>query len=186
MIFGVIGCLAFGLFVVYDINSVNRNHRIFHSLFGVGCFLFLISNIGLLSHYFTRQYLKSVKSVIFVLLAIVFLALLIYTLFFALPFQETYIKEEGQPKVYDKGMYALCRHPGVLWLFFFYIFSSMAMRSREMIMWGCIYSVLNLCYVIFQDYYTFEKCFSDYTKYKTYTPFLIPNRKSIMRCKRTW
>ena len=44
-----------------------------------------------------------------------FLCLLIYTLFFALPFEETYCEENKLRAAYTEGMYGLCRHPGVLW-----------------------------------------------------------------------
>ncbi len=44
-----------------------------------------------------------------------FLALLIYTLFFALPFEETYCEENKLRAAYTEGVYGLCRHPGVLW-----------------------------------------------------------------------
>ena len=47
--------------------------------------------------------------------AMCFLALLIYTLFFALPFEETYCEENRLRAAYTEGVYGLCRHPGVLW-----------------------------------------------------------------------
>ena len=44
-------------------------------------------------------------------------AALIYTLFFALPFDETYAKQNNGRYVCDRGVYALCRHPGILCFF---------------------------------------------------------------------
>ena len=50
-------------------------------------------------------------SAVFLTAAILFLGLLIYTLFFALPFDETYVKENHERLAYTEGVYALCRHP---------------------------------------------------------------------------
>ena len=85
----------------------------------------------------------------------------------------------------DFGMYALCRHPGVLWFFLFYFCLGIALYPAELIYAGIFYSILNLCYVIFQDHWTFPLTFADYENYKRTTPFLIPNQRSIRRAIQT-
>lgn len=114
--------------------------------------------------------------------AVVFLGLLIYTLFFALPFEETYCEESKLRAAYTEGIYGLCRHPGVLWFAGAYLCMwGMTGGWREgsyflcMIFW-------NYLYIIFQDLWTFPRTFFNYEEYQISTPFLIPNRKSIQVC----
>ena len=117
--------------------------------------------------------------------SIVFLGMLIYTLFFALPFEETYCEENKLRAAYTEGMYGLCRHPGVLWFAGAYLCmwgmsvdGSMGFIFLLMIFW-------NYLYIIFQDLWTFPRTFFNYKEYQQSTPFLIPNRKSIRVCLRT-
>lgn len=112
-----------------------------------------------------------------------FLCLLVYTLFFALPFEETYVEESRYREAYTEGMYALCRHPGVLWFAGVYLCIAMLWKSEEGILFSAVMVLLNLFYVIFQDVYSFPRTFSNYQEYKKSTPFLIPNGKSIQRCR---
>jgi hypothetical protein len=67
----------------------------------------------------------------------------------------------------------------------FYFFLGLALEIPLLLTAACIYSGLNIIYVIFQDRWTFMKTFEDYESYKTDTPFLLPNLKSIKRCLRT-
>jgi protein-S-isoprenylcysteine O-methyltransferase Ste14 len=114
-----------------------------------------------------------------------FFLLLIYTLFFALPFEETYVTQNGC-KTYDRGMYALCRHPGVLWFTGCYLFLWMTFGGKELLLLAMINCLLNFLYVVLQDGVTFPRVFTDYNIYKQRVPFLIPTVKSIQMCIRTW
>ena len=107
---------------------------------------------------------------------------LIYTLFFALPFEETYCEDNKLRAAYTEGMYGVCRHPGVLWF-----------AGAYLCMWGMfggwkqgIYFLLmifwNYLYIIFQDLWTFPQTFFNYREYQKNTPFLIPNKESIQAC----
>jgi protein-S-isoprenylcysteine O-methyltransferase Ste14 len=126
-----------------------------------------------------------VRMGIFGVFTALFFSLLIYTLFFALPFKNTYIETEGSPKVCQSGVYALCRHPGVLWFIGFYAFFGITLQLPLLLIAAVIFSLLNVFYVIFQDNWTFMKIFVNYAEYKKVTPFLIPNNKSIKRCLQT-
>ena len=96
-----------------------------------------------------------------------------------------YCEENKLRAAYTEGMYGLCRHPGVLWF-----------AGAYLCMWGMvggwkhgIYFLLmifwNYLYIIFQDLWTFPRTFFNYKEYQQSTPFLIPNRKSILVCLRT-
>ena len=179
----VFGMVAFGLFVLYDLNSVLWKRRWMHPSFLTGCVLLLLSTVlQICSALKTVQI--NVSFITFFILSLLFFGLMIYTLFFALPFEKTYMGTDEKPQVYDQGMYALCRHPGVLWFFFFYLFLGLALRPSHMLRNGMIYSLLNLFYIIMQDFWTFPKTFADYGTYKEKTPFLIPTRVSVKRALR--
>ena len=107
------------------------------------------------------------------------LGALIYSLFFALPFSGTYCAQPQSPQVCDRGVYALCRHPGVLCFLGVYVFLGAAALPSPLLAHGMVYSFLNLCYVIFQDLVTFPKTFCDYAAYRKRVPFLIPTRRSF-------
>ena len=104
---------------------------------------------------------------------------MLYALFIALPFQKTYMEIEKDNKVIDKGMYALCRHPGVLWFFFFYLFLWLA-SGKMIIMWaGIIWTIMDIIHVYVQERWLFPKNLRGYDQYQKRVPFLIPNARSI-------
>ena len=80
------------------------------------------------------------------------------TLFsFALPFEETYVRESRGRRVCRTGMYALCRHPGVLWYAGFYFSLYAALGGAPLLVLAVTGTVLDLLYAVFQDVWTFPK-----------------------------
>ena len=186
MIYYAIGFLVFGMYILYDVNSVLWNHRVLHASFLGGSVLLAGATV-----WQTVEVMRSGTTGwytwLFLVPAVFFLALLIYTLFFALPFEATYLQSDsGKAVVYDCGMYALCRHPGVLWFFLFYLCLGAAFYPSGILRTGLFYSVLNVGYIVFQDCWTFPHIFEDYGRYKETTPFLIPGRSSVLKMIRTW
>ena len=185
MIYIVMGLLAFLLFAAYDINSVTSKKYIISSFFFLGSFLLIAATAGIIIESFHDIQWHLGWMSIFGIFSLIFLVLLIYTLFFALPFNETYVKSDAIPKVYQNGFYALCRHPGVLWFMGFYFFLWLTLKIPLLLLAGIIFSCCNVMYVIFQDHWTFPRVFDDYNDYKKLTPFIIPTFKSIKRCLQT-
>lgn len=181
----IFGTISFILFMFYDLEQAgavsHRFHKMTKYFFTIGSVLLVLATVGLLwkMNLFTAEW--DGKCIIFLILSVVFLGLLIYTLFVALPFAETYVVQEAH-KTYDKKMYALCRHPGVLWFAGFYFCLWLAFGTKPLLVMAVWFSFLNFCYIILQDYYTFPKVFSDYEDYKKRVPFLIPDGKSLKRC----
>lgn len=186
------GVLGFLLFLLYDINSVTWKMKALHSSFAAGCILLVVGSTGLGYEALTAGGPAGIRDYILISLGVLNMFLLVYTLFFALPFKETYCSREDvgdgnyrveeKSNVCDRGVYALCRHPGVLWFFFFFFFCGLGLHSSLFMTGGMIFSACNLGYVIFQDIWTFPKTFSDYEEYKKKTPFLIPDLRSIKAC----
>lgn len=174
------GLIAFLLFFLYDLNSVLWKNRILHKLFLAGCFILVVATISMIQKTALIQR-PDVVSVIFLILTIASFLLFIYTLFFALPFDKTYKEVSGPADVYTGGVYSLCRHPGVLWMFFFYLFLGLLLKSRMIVIASAVYTIYNIAYVLLQDFWTFPKTLSGYGEYRERTPFLIPTPKSIRK-----
>lgn len=186
MLYLCTGILAFFLYYIYDLNSVCFHTRFFKSFFTIGSLLLAVSTVKLIWRA-AKSSLFSEFSIVSLCLAFIFLALLIYTLFFALPFKKTYGQSDSLPSVvHTTGMYAICRHPGVLWLSGFYFCTALSFQS--LLLWAAalIFSLLDIIYVILQDYYIFPKQFEGYAQYKDFAPFLLPNSKSLQRAAKTW
>ena len=183
----ILGTIAFILFMVYDLEQAgavsHRFHKMTKFFFTIGFVLLCAATISLLREEVSFSMVG--KQIVFLILAVVFLLLLVYTLFFALPFEETYVAQDAY-KTYDKKMYALCRHPGVLWFAGFYFCLWLAFGSGALLCMAVWFSSLNVAYIILQDYYTFPRIFSDYGEFKKRVPFLFPNGKSLKRCLDTF
>ena len=178
------GAAAFVLFVLYDINSVVWKKKYLQSFFPLGVLLLLASTgVCLLREYEGSRLARSLSAWLYLIPGAVSFGLTVYSLFFALPFTETYVHIPGKTVVCDRGMYALCRHPGVLWFCFGYLFLALAWGTG--LIWGMaiVYSLLNVGYVILQDRWTFPRTFDDYEGYRKRVPFLIPTAGSL---KRAW
>ena len=99
------------------------------------------------------------------------------TLFFALPAEASYAHPGEDRPVCASGVYALCRHPGVLWF-----------AGAYLCLWGgcgfplwaaVLYTVLDVLLVVFEDGWVFPARLSGYDDYRRTTPFLLPNRSSL-------
>lgn len=177
-----LGVLGFLCYFLYDVNSVGRIAGWMNRLFMIGTILIVVATSVL---FWKRRSVlfQTPMDLLWMAGGVFFLYLLIYTLFFALPFDETYVKESRYRKAYTDGVYALCRHPGVLWFAGMYLFAALLWKSLEGLIFFVVMVILNIFYIIFQDYYSFPKTFSNYREYQRSTPFLIPNRKSIQQCR---
>ena len=180
----ILGGIAFLLFAIYDLEQARIVPRRFHAIvqffFLIGFLLLMVATV--------HAVWGAVDTVVCDLklagglaLALLFFILLLYTLFFALPFEETYVTQTGK-RTYDKGMYALCRHPGVLWFAGFYFSLWFALGSAALLWIAILYSGLNVGYIILQDMVTFPRIFSDYEAYRQRVPFLLPTPASLKRC----
>ncbi|MDO4545348.1 MAG: hypothetical protein Q4C25_04260 [Bacillota bacterium] len=190
MWYGILGIIAFVLYFLYDINSVRWKNRILNCSFFLGTAMLVIATAGiiLVSRGDERlipmaDFGANLMTALVLALGLAFAALLVYTLFFAIPFEATYVKNMNNcPMVYKNGVYALCRHPGVLWFVGLFVCLGMEFSSTLVVSFGTLFCLLDVAYVIFQDRWTFMKTFEDYREYKTETPFLIPTKASIKKC----
>lgn len=181
----LLGMLGFLLFFLYDVNSFTWRSRLLHKSFALGVTLLAAATVLDLAAALRMGAFSGLKDLILLVAGALCLAALVYCLFFALPFAETYQDTDGPPAVCDRGVYALCRHPGVLGMLGMYLFWGLGALPATMLRNGLIFSGLNTVYVCFQDRMTFPRTFPDYPDYQKNVPFLIPTGASIRAAWRT-
>ena len=181
----LLGMLGFLLFFLYDVNSFTWCSRLLHKSFALGVTLLAAATVLDLAAALRMGAFSGLKDLILLVAGALCLAALVYCLFFALPFAETYQDTDGPPAVCDRGVYALCRHPGVLCMLGMYLFWGLGALPATMLRNGLIFSGLNTVYVCFQDRMTFPRTFPDYPDYQKNVPFLIPTGASIRAAWRT-
>lgn len=169
----IVGIVSFLLFFLYDWNRVFWKKTRMRSFFAVGNVLLVVVGVRML-HSALLAAADRKMAVFWLAVSGVCLILLIYTLFFALPFDSTYCKSADHHTVCRTGMYGWCRHPGIWWFFGLFTGLGMAAGSTTQLWLGVILSFLNLLYAWYQDRWIFVKEFSDYEDYREYVPFLVP------------
>ena len=144
-------------------------------LFAAGCGLLCASTLWLVWKS------RPMPSPVPLVPAFVCLVLLVYTVFFAVkPSREALAAcPEGMQPLVCRGVYALCRHPGVLWLGGVYGFLALAWPSRQWLLAFFLFTAGDMFYVLYQDRWIFPHTIHRYGEYQKETPFLIPTVSSI-------
>jgi protein-S-isoprenylcysteine O-methyltransferase Ste14 len=107
------------------------------------------------------------------------LSLLFYSLYYNLPFSKTYISNGGGDRLVTTGLYALVRHPWLLFYILFLLSLLLASHSSLLLVAAPVWLALNVLLAFIQDRYVFGRMFPDYREYRQRTPMLWPNRKSF-------
>lgn len=110
-------------------------------------------------------------------IAAAFLLLLLYALFGSFSVSDAYVRQDSGRHVCDKGFYALCRHPGVLFFAGLYL----SLHYALALPWAdaALYTALDLLLAAAEDKWLFPRCIGGYAEYKTRVPFLIPTASGI-------
>ena len=174
----VLGFCAFVAFFLGDYNDWKWGIRKLRLCFPVGVFLLTAGTIWMAAEGAPLN--KGVLRGMMMVLAVIFFLLLIRALFFALPAKASYTRPGERRPVRRSGMYALCRHPGVLWLGGLYLCLWTAMGVP---LWaGVTYIGLDVLLVLFEDRWVFPAMLDGYPEYRKETPFLIPTADSVRAC----
>jgi protein-S-isoprenylcysteine O-methyltransferase Ste14 len=180
----VTGSIAFLFFVVFDYYTL-YNRGMEKKLFGLaGLSLFIYSAIMSILTSQTIS-LPIIVRVIAGIFWVLFLFMLIYSLFLELPFVKTYGEEKHNQELVDTGTYALCRHPGVLWFGLLFLSVFLTTGAVLIAIGGVIWTAIDVYHVYLQEKIFFCKMFDGYGNYMKTTPMLIPNVNSIKKCKQT-
>lgn len=178
MIYITVGCLGFLIIHLFDIVSLKR-------LTGAKPFTWILGS-GLLVYALVIACLQSDKLLLptwsswlgWALLSTSFL-LLLYSLFFNLPFRKTYIATGVGDKLIRTGLYALVRHPGVDWFILLLFSLVLVSKSSLLLIAAPIFILLDIVLVVVQDKFFLGRMFDSYESYRQETPMLVPNRQSL-------
>jgi len=180
-IYIAIGCLAFVCFGIFDLNKIRFMHKSTSIWVILGSLIISFSTVKIIISTYSMQ-ISTLLQWFELLLAILALFLTVYTIFFAVSFKKTYIETEKGNTVVNTGMYALCRHPGVIWFFFFYLLLGLAFSNKVLLTATLVWTFLDIVYVYAQDRWIFPIMLEGYYTYKKQVPFLIPNFTSLRNC----
>lgn len=170
----LVGGAGFLLCFLYDWNRVFWKKKWMSGFFWIGCLCQVFAGISFL---YEAWKLRNTGWIILIGAAFLCLAGLIYTLFFALPFDSTYCQEADQHKVCRTGIYGICRHPGIWWFFGCFLCLGLACGDISTLLYGIGLSFINLLYAWYQDKWIFPEEFSDYRDYQKEVPFLLPMKR---------
>ncbi len=179
-----LGAAGFALMALSDWLCVLRRRAWGGRLFTLGCALLAAATLGLLA----GRGAPRPAALVWWALAAAMLGLLAYTLLAALPAggSDVLPPQPGQLRpLVDTGVYALCRHPGVLWLGGFYLFAWCAAGGAALFAAFWLFTALDTLYVFWQDRVVFPASIEHYAEYKAQTPFLLPGAASVRRCLHT-
>ena len=182
----ILGVVGFLLYLIYDVNSFVWQRALPRTFFLLGTLCIGAATALDITAAICAVAFTGMIDLLLLAAAALSFGALIYVLFFALPFDETYAEQENGRPVCDRGAYALCRHPGIPCFFAVFLFLGLAALPTALLGHGMLFSLLNLGYALFQDRVTFPKTFSNYHAYRKKIPFLLPNRSSIRLARQTW
>ena len=173
--FAITGTVSFLLFLLGDLNDAFWHRRLLKPAFLTGAALLTVSTAGMIlsapPEAFGFLQVASLAG------ALLFAVLLVRALFFSFPSKEAYVESSRERKVYSGGMYALCRHPGILWFCFLYACLIPGAGAPPAV--ALLYCLLNILLGWVEDKWIFPRMFTDYDAYKQRVPFLIPTLKSL-------
>ncbi len=178
------GAAAFGLMALSDALCVFAHWPAARGLFVAGQLLLVLATALLLWH--TGAGAPAAQPLRLLLLPVLGAGLwaLCDTLFFALPAGGSGLLPPagGLRPLIDTGMFALCRHPGVLWLGFVYL-ALWGLLGGVGLLWAFVlFFVLDGLYVLWQDIWLFPRSIAGYAAYRQRTPFLVPTPRSVRAC----
>lgn len=178
MLFIIIGIFGFISLLIFDFMSLSNKvfEKYFFAFLGLGLIGFSTFQLmGLESDFLVGDFLQYIS----LLLALLFMALLIYSVFIEVG-GNTYQKF-AEPQLVTDGTYSLVRHPGVIWLFLAYFFLAMYTENSYLLYTSFIWTFVNTLYVVLQEKYILTKLFPTYDEYVKTTPMVIPNHISLKK-----
>ena len=176
MLFILSGAIGFLLLLGSDILGIKNHSVTQHILAFFGTLIIVLSSVLILLEGETYQMDLRLR-ILFGAFGLMFLFFLVYSVIF-----EVRLNRGKENPLVTSGTYALSRHPGVLWLFFYYVFGSLFFANIDILIAGIVWSLINVVYVVIQEKVIFNKIFSDYEIYKESTPMLLPTVSSIKKC----
>ena len=178
MIYIILGCLGFLIVHLFDIFALKRvpGAKPFTWFLGCGVLVYAVVMISLQSN---TLILPAWSTWLGLALLTISFALLLCALFVNLPFIKTYFATGVPDDLVKTRLYALARHPGVMWFILVICALILVSRSSLLLIAAPIFILLDIVLVYCQDKFFFGRMFDSYDTYRIETPMLIPNRESL-------
>ena len=178
MLYIIIGAIGFVVVHIFDLVALKRVPRLKPVIWCIGSGL-LIYSLVMICRYPVKIVLPAWSTYlgwgVFALSA----SFLIHSLFISLPFRKTYLDAGVGDKLVRTGLYALVRHPGILWFPLFMLSLIPISRSSLLLIAVPTFIALDIVLVVIQDKFIFGRMFRGYERYRRETPMLLPNKKSF-------
>lgn len=162
-----LGICAFAVFAAGDLNDVFFKKKALKLCFPLGLIILAIATAARLS--------LTEPSILWCTAAAVFLALLLYALFGSFSVSEAYTASSETRQTCDKGLYSLCRHPGIPLFAGLYICLHFGLHLP--LPDAVIYIALDLALALLEDIVIFPRLLNGYDEYKNKVPFIVPRFK---------
>ena len=185
MIFLVLGAVPFLVFSLFDLASLRKTPFLKPLILflSVSLFVFALTMLNLRTE---RLLLPAAVSLAGWVLAAMFLGLGLYSFFIEIPFRTTYLRKGYGRILVTTGTYALVRHPAVLWFVLFLASLFLATGSKGLLAALPLWGLLDVVHVAIQEKIYLVRVFGQpYREYQRSVPMLIPNSRSIQRCRQT-
>lgn len=183
------GLIGYACLVLFDLNLLSRNNDRLETLYSLGGGFLLLGILQDLPN--GKPTLPMAVRIVTGVLAVAFLVLIFYTCFLygtRSKWRKAEREDRTHPwydrKLNDKGIFALCRHP-VVWLNVLFFLCLRAATGYPYVQ-TILFSVLGFVLALVEDRIFLPRTIPGYAQYKTTTPFLFPNRRSVARCRETW
>ena len=178
MLYIIIGAVGFIVVHVFDLVALKRIPKLKPVVWCIGSGL-LIYSLVMICRYPVKIELPAWSVWLGWGVLAVSASLLIHSLFVSLPFRKTYVDTGVGDKLVKNGLYALVRHPGILWFPLFMLSLISISRSSLLLIAAPTFIALDIVLVFIQDRLIFGRMFRGYERYRRETPMLLPNRKSV-------
>ncbi|KAF0226361.1 MAG: hypothetical protein FD179_826 [Erysipelotrichaceae bacterium] len=175
----LLGVFAFFILTMFDFNKLKMLHPLLNGLFAVGVITLIVATALIVTD--KKPLFTFNAQPLFWIISILGLIEMIYALFFALPFEKTYVKTKEASQIVTSGLYALCRHPGVWGFFLATLFGALALGNGTLLVAALVWTLMDILHVYIQDKVFFVKTLQGYTRYKETTPFLFFGTKELKR-----
>lgn len=167
----LLGLAAFLLMLLGDINDALWHKKAMRLCFPLGIIVLAAATAARLSF--------KAPDAAWCAVSAAFLLVLLYALFGSFSVKDAYVSQESGRQVYDKGFYALCRHPGVIFFtgLYFSLHYALSLPWEEVL----AYAVFNMLLAAFEDKWLFPRSIVGYDEYKKRVPFLLPTPAEIKK-----
>lgn len=164
MIMLVLGVLGFAVIATGDLNDIFLKQKPLKLCFPLGLVMLIVATAARLS--------IAALNFLWCAAAVVFLLLELYALFGSFSVSEAYVESDKPRTTSEKGLYSICRHPGVP--LFAALYFCLHFGAGLPLTDTLLYIVLDFALAAFEDIVIFPRLLNGYDDYKKRVPFMLP------------